>query len=59
MEKSLEERQMKALWFARTMDANKQSIKTGKGAMQKEDYDREWEKIKLEFKRKKEHVSVY
>jgi hypothetical protein len=50
MEKTLEERQMRALWFARTLDANKQHIKAGKGPMPKENYDKEWERIQLAFK---------
>jgi hypothetical protein len=59
MEKTLEERQMRALWFARTLDANKQHIKAGKGPMPKENYDKEWERIQLAFKEKKEHLSIH
>ena len=42
-------RQMKALWFARTLDKNKQRIKAGVKPMQKQDYDEEWEKIVNNF----------
>jgi hypothetical protein len=49
MEHSAQYSQMKALWFARTLDKNKQRIKAGAKPMQKQDYDNEWEQIVKEF----------
>lgn len=50
MEHSAQQSQMKAIWFARTLDKNKQRIKAGIKPMQKQDYDDEWDIIVNSFK---------
>ena len=49
MEHSTQQSKMKALWFARTLDKNKQRIKAGIKPMQKQDYDDEWDIIVNSF----------
>ena len=50
MEHSTKQSQMKALWFARTLDKNKQRIKAGIKPMQQQDYDDEWDIVVNSFK---------
>ena len=60
MEHSTQQSEMKALWFARTLDKNKQRIKAGIKPMQKQDYDYEWDIIVKEFNQTKyDHLSVH
>ena len=50
MEHSAQQSQMKAIWFARTLDKNKQRIKAGVKPMQQQDYDDEWDIVVNSFK---------